>query len=494
MFLVPGPVLGRTLKGCGFGGIFVAISQYIRYNKRGKAPPRPGPMGGYSTGKEGRTVGVRYFQKDIETMPRAQLEALQLERLRRMVDYCYNNVPFYHKRLGEAGIEGGGKIKALSDVQYIPFTTKDDIRDNYPFGMMAVPMKDIVRIHASSGTTGKPTVGVYTQGDIDQWAQYMARVVTAAGVTAEDIIQISFGYGLFTGALGLHFGLEKIGATVIPASSGNSEKQLMMLRDFGVTGLVATPSYALYLGELVRESGYPQEAYAKLRHGILGSEGCTEEMRRRIEESLGVTVTDNYGMTELQGPGVSGECTERCGLHFNEDGFLPEVIDPDTLQPKGRGEAGELVVTTLTRQGMPVLRYRTKDITRLHYEPCACGRTHARMEKVMGRTDDMLIIKGVNVFPSQIESVLVGMDNVGPHYQLVVTRKNYLDRLEVKVELTDSSLLESFGELQGLQKRIHDKLRSVLGLETKVTLVEPKSLERFQGKAKRVQDLRNTKN
>ena len=435
-------------------------------------------------------MAEKFFQKDIETMSRAQLDALQLERLRHMVDYCYNNVPFYHKRLGEAGITNGDKIKALSDIQYIPFTTKDDIRDNYPFGMLAVPMRDIVRIHASSGTTGKPTVGVYTKRDLDTWSDFVARVVIAAGVTEEDIIQISFGYGLFTGALGLHFGLEKIGATVIPASSGNSEKQLMMLRDFGVTGLVATPSYALYLGELVRESGYPAEAYGKLRHGILGSEGCTEEMRSRIEESLGVTVTDNYGLTELQGPGVSGECTHRCGLHFAEDGFLPEVIDPDTLQPVPRGEAGELVVTTLLREGMPVLRYRTKDITRLHYDPCACGRTHARMEKVMGRTDDMLIIKGVNVFPSQIESVLVGMENVGPHYQLVVTRENYLDRLEVKVELTDGSLLESFGELQALQGKIHGKLKSVLGLETKVSLVSPKSLERFQGKARRVLDLR----
>ncbi len=432
-----------------------------------------------------------FFQKEIETMKRPEIEALQLERLRRMVDYCYNNVPFYQERLSKAGITSGDKIKVLSDIQYIPFTTKDDIRDNYPFGLMAVPMKDIVRIHASSGTTGKPTVGVYTKADIDRWSDFVARIVTAAGVTAEDIIQISFGYGLFTGALGLHFGLEKVGATVIPASSGNSEKQLMMLRDFGVTGLVATPSYALYLGELVRESGYPKEAYGKLRHGILGSEGCTEEMRQRIEENLGINVTDNYGMTELTGPGVSGECEYRCGLHFAEDAFLPEIIDQDTLEHKAPGEAGELVVTTLMREGMPVLRYRTKDITRLNYEPCRCGRTHVRMDKVMGRTDDMLIIKGVNVFPSQIESVLVATEKVGPHYQLVVRKKNYMDNLEVKVELIDASLLESFGELEKVQRTIHDRLKSVLGLETKVTLVEPKSLERFQGKAKRVLDLRN---
>lgn len=433
---------------------------------------------------------ARFFQKDIETMRRPDIEALQLERLRRMVDYCYNNVPFYHERLGAAGITSGDKIKVLSDVQYIPFTTKDDIRDNYPFGMLAVPMKDIVRIHASSGTTGKPTVGAYTKEDIENWSDFVARIVTASGVTSEDIIQISFGYGLFTGALGLHYGLEKLGATVIPASSGNTQKQLMMFRDFGVTGLVATPSYALYLGEMVKESPYPASAY-KLRIGLLGSEGCTEEMRTQIEKNLHMFVTDNYGMTELGGPGVSGECELRCGLHFAEDHFLPEIIDQDTLERKGPGEVGELVVTTLSREGMPVLRYRTKDITRINYEPCACGRTHARMDKVMGRTDDMMIIKGVNVFPSQIESVLVGMEHVGPHYQLIVRKKNFLDTLEVKVELSNGELLQSYGELEALQHKIHDRLKSVLGLETKVTLAEPKSLERFQGKAKRILDLRN---
>ncbi len=430
-----------------------------------------------------------FYQKDVETMRRADIEALQLQKLKKMVDYCYNNIPFYHERLQAAGVTGD-KIKTLSDIQYIPFTTKDDIRDNYPFGMMARPMKDIVRIHASSGTTGKPTVGVYTQKDIDTWAELIARIAAASGVTDEDIIQISFGYGLFTGALGLHYGLEKLGATVIPASSGNTQKQLMMFRDFGVTGLVATPSYALYLGEMVKESPYPASAY-KLRIGLLGSEGCTEEMRTQIEKNLHMFVTDNYGMTELGGPGVSGECELRCGLHFAEDHFLPEIIDRDTMEHKAPGEVGELVVTTLSREGMPVLRYRTKDITRIHYEPCACGRTHARMDKVMGRTDDMLIIKGVNVFPSQIESVLVGMEHVGPHYQLIVRKKNFLDTLEVKVELNNGELLQSYGELEGVQRKIHDRLKSVLGLETKVTLAEPKSLERFQGKAKRVLDLRN---
>ncbi len=431
-----------------------------------------------------------FFQKDLETMPRKDLEALQLKRLKRMVDYCYDNIPFYHEKLGQAGVTGD-KIKTLSDLQYIPFTTKDDIRDNYPFRMLAVPMKQIVRIHGSSGTTGKMTVGAYTRGDLDRWSDQVARVAVSAGVTDEDIVQISFGYGMFTGALGLHYGLEKIGAAVIPASSGNTEKQLMMFRDFGVTTLVATPSYAVYLGEAVRESGYPMSDY-KLRLGLLGSEGCTPEMRAQIEKNLNMLVTDNYGMTELSGPGVSGDCPCRNGMHFAEDHYLPEIIDRDTFERKEPGEVGELVITTLTREGMPVLRYRTKDITCLHDEPCPCGRTHVRMDKVMGRTDDMLIIKGVNVFPSQVESVLVGMAHVGPHYQLVVRRgANFLDTLEVKVELVNGDLLEHYRELEQLQRRIHDRLKSVLGLDTKVTLVEPKSLERFQGKAKRVLDLRN---
>ena len=397
---------------------------------------------------------------------------------------------FYHTKLGDAGVTGD-KIKTLSDIQYIPFTTKDDMRDNYPFGLMAVPMKQIRRVHASSGTTGKMTVGVYTKQDLENWSDQVARIAVAAGVTEEDIVQISFGYGMFTGALGLHYGLEKVGAAVVPASSGNTVKQLMMFRDFGVTALVATPSYAVYLGEAVRESGYPMSDY-KLRLGLLGSEGCTTSMRAQIEKNLGIVVTDNYGMTELSGPGVSGDCPVRGGMHFAEDHYLPEIIDRETLEPKAKGEVGELVVTTLTRQGMPVLRYRTKDITRLNYEPCPCGRTHVRMDKVMGRTDDMLIIKGVNVFPSQVESVLIGMENIGPHYQLVVRRgSNFLDTLEVKVELTNGDLLERYRELEQLQKSIHDRLKSVLGLETKVTLVEPKTLERFQGKAKRVLDLRN---
>lgn len=430
------------------------------------------------------------FQKDIETMPRKGIEAIQLERLKKLVKYCYDNVPLYHKRLSDAGVFDGEKIKELSDIQYIPFTTKDDFRDNYPFGLMAAPMKDIIRIHASSGTTGKPTVGVYTKDDVKIWADCVARVAAAGGVTADDIIQISFGYGLFTGALGLHYGLENIGATVIPASSGNTEKQLMMMRDYGVTGLVATPSYALYLSEAIKEGKYPLSDY-KLKLGILGSEPCTEAMRSQIENNLNIRVSDNYGMTELGGPGVSGDCTARDGMHFAEDHFLPEIINTDTGERLGEGEVGELVVTTLTKRGMPVLRYRTKDITKLNYEPCSCGRTHCRMSKTMGRTDDMLIIKGVNVFPTQIENILIEIEDIAPHYMLVVTRENFRDALEIKVELTNASLLENYQSLNNLRAYIEHKMQSILGLRTKVTLVAPKTLERFQGKAKRIVDLRN---
>ena len=430
------------------------------------------------------------FQKDIETLPRKEIEAIQLERLKWVVKYCYDNVPLYHQRLTDCGVLDGSKIKQLSDIEYIPFTTKDDFRDNYPFGLMAADMKDIVRIHASSGTTGKPTTGVYTKEDLDIWSDCVARVACAGGVTPDDIIQISFGYGLFTGALGLHYGMEKLGATVIPASSGNTAKQLMMLRDWGVTGMVATPSYALYLSEAMKEEGYPLSDYS-LRLGILGSEPCTVSMRDQIERNFNIRVSDNYGMTELGGPGVSGDCEARDGMHFAEDHFLPEIIDHDTGKRLGEGEVGELVITTLTRRGMPVLRYRTKDITKITYEPCSCGRTHARMAKTMGRTDDMLIIKGVNVFPTQIENILINIKDIAPHYMLIITRENYRDSLEIKVELENVELLEQYQRLSDLKKFIEAKMQSILGLRTKVTLVAPKTIERFQGKAKRIVDLRN---
>ena len=429
-----------------------------------------------------------FFQKDIETMPRKSIEKIQLERLKWLVDYCNRNVKFYHDRLERAGVTAD-KIKSLEDIQYIPYTTKEDIRDNYPFGLFGQPVNKIIRIHAASGTTGKPTVVGYTKNDIENWSDCMARLCMAAGASEEDIIQIAFGYGLFTGALGLHYGLEKIGATVVPTSSGNTEKQIMLMQDFKTSGLVSTPSYAQYIGETAKEMGVIDKI--NLRLGLFGSEGCTEEMRSQIEKTLGLFATDNYGMSELMGPGVSGECELRCGMHINEDHFLAEVIDPHTLQVLPKGAQGELVVTTLSKEGIPMLRYRTKDITKIDYEPCKCGRTFARMAKIMGRTDDMLKIRGVNVFPSQIESVLMGFEQIAPHYQLVITRSNFSDHLEVKVELADSSLLENYAALESLRCSIHHNLKTVLGIETKVSLVEHKSLERFQGKAKRILDLRS---
>lgn len=430
-----------------------------------------------------------FFQKEIETMSREKLDELQLERLKHTVDFCINNIPFYSKRLLKAGVTSE-KIKCLSDIQYIPFTTKEDIRDTYPFGLFGKPMKDIIRIHASSGTTGKPTVVGYTKSDISNWSDCVARLSLAVGVTDEDIIQIAFGYGLFTGALGLHYGLEKLGATVIPASSGNTQKQVMLMKDFGVTGLVSTPSYALYMSEVAKENGITNEQL-KLKTGLFGSEGCTDEMRVEIEKAFNLFATDNYGMSELMGPGVSGECIHRCGMHINEDHFIPEIINSNTCEVLDKGETGELVITTITKEGIPMLRYRTKDITRLNYDTCKCGRTFARMDKIKGRSDDMLKIRGVNVFPSQIESVLIGIEHIGPHYQLVVRREGYMDTLEVKVELIDSSLLEQYGELEKLQNHVKNKLHTVLGIDCKISLVEQKTIERFQGKAKRIVDLRN---
>lgn len=431
-----------------------------------------------------------FFQKDIETMKRTDMERLQLERLRKIVQYCMDHVEFYNKRLTAAGITPE-KLKTLDDVQYIPFTTKEDIRDTYPFGLFAKPRKEIVRIHASSGTTGKPTVVGYTRNDLDIWADAVARLCVSVGVTDEDMANISFGYGLFTGALGLHYGLEKIGCSIVPCSSGNTEKQVMLMKDFGATVLVATPSYAMYIFETAKDMGYSKEDF-QLKIGLFGSEGCTPELRSQIEEAWGLFATDNYGMSELMGPGVSGECYLRDGLHIAEDHFLPEIINSTTGERLPGGETGELVFTTLTKEGIPILRYRTKDISRLNYEPCACGRTHVRMDKIKGRADDMLKIRGVNVFPSQIESVLISAEHIGPHYQLIVRREGYTDSLEVKVELIDAELLEKYSELERLRNELRSKLKTVLGIDAKVTLAEPKSIERYVGKAKRVVDLRNT--
>ncbi len=429
-----------------------------------------------------------FWQEQIETMDRAELERLQLEKLKKLVDYCYNRVPFYKKKLDEAGVTAD-KIKALSDIQYIPYTTKDDIRDTYPFGLFAVDKKEIVRLHASSGTTGNPTVVGYTKNDMKMWTECVSRLVVAAGATSDDIVQIAFGYGLFTGALGLHYGLENIGATVVPTSTGNTEKQLKLMRDFGTTALVSTPSYALYIAEVANDIGIDCREL-NVRLGLFGSEGCSNEMRAKVEEAWNLFATDNYGMSELCGPGVSGECRFRCGMHFAEDHFLPEIIDSATGAVKARGDEGELVVTTLSKEGIPLLRYRTKDITRLHYDKCECGRTHVRMEKPMGRADDMLKIKGVNVFPTQIESVLVSIPEVGPQYQIVLGTKNYMDTFEINIEVSDASMLTSFKALEDLQLKVRHKLQTVLGLDAKINLVEPKSLERFVGKAKRVIDNR----
>ncbi|MCI9415158.1 MAG: phenylacetate--CoA ligase [Clostridiales bacterium] len=438
-------------------------------------------------------MGNPIFNREMECIRRSDLERLQLERLRELVDYCDRNVEFYHKRLQAAGVTAD-RLKTLSDIQYIPYTTKEDLRDNYPFGLFSVPMKDMVRVHASSGTTGNPTVVGYTREDLDNWSEQVARLACAAGADENTVVQICFGYGMFTGALGLHYGLEKIGATVVPTSSGNTEKQLKFMRDFGTDAIVATPSYCMFLAEAAREKAgeFPMELY-KLKLGILGSEGSTPEMRTEIEQRWGggFFATDNYGLSELNGPGMSGECPVRDGLHINEDHFLCEVIDSGTGEALAPGSTGELVVTNLTKRGLPMLRYRTKDITNINYEPCACGRTTARMHKIIGRTDDMLKIRGVNVFPTQVESALIGVTEIGPHYQLVVRRKGFADSLEVRVELIDGTLLDRYGELEALQLRIHDRIKAILGIEITVSLVEPKSIERFTGKAKRVIDLRN---
>lgn len=428
------------------------------------------------------------WNKKMECMDREELAALQLQRLKDTVEHVYHNVPFYRERLDRVGMTPD-KFKTLRDLEEIPYTTKDDIRDHYPFGLFAVPMREIVRVHASSGTTGKPTVVGYTKEDLDMWSECMARLITMGGATADDVAQIAFGYGLFTGAFGLHYGLEKVGATVVPTSSGNTEKQVMLMQDFGTTVLIATPSYAMYISEVIQDMGIKKENL-KLKYALLGAEGSTEEMRQELEQRLGIIATENYGLSEIMGPGVAGECLEKCGMHICEDCFYTEIIDSQSGQVKPWNELGEVVITPLLKKGFPLLRYRTKDLSYVMEEPCKCGRTSARLAKIQGRADDMLIIKGVNVFPSQIESVLVGMEHIGPYYQLTVTKNGYFDELEVAVELTDASILDSYGELERLTRQVKHKIHTVLGLDVKLKLVEPKSLQRFTGKAKRVIDLR----
>ncbi len=377
----------------------------------------------------------------------------------------------------------------MEDIKKIPYTTKADLRDNYPYGLLAVPMDDIVRVHASSGTSGKPTVVAYTKNDLDMWSDCVARLIVAAGGRKSDVVQISFGYGLFTGALGLHQGWEKVGASVIPASSGNTERQVMLMKDLGATALVATPSYGLYISEVMERMGLKKEDF-KLRIGLFGSEASSPEMHQELQNKLGVFPTDNYGLSEIIGPGVSGECEFKCGMHINEDHFYPEIVDRDTLEPLQDGEWGELVITTLTKEGLPMLRYRTKDITRLITDKCKCGRTTVRMDRIQGRSDDMLIIRGVNVFPSQIEGVLMSIPEIGGNYEIVVERIGHLDKLTINVEVKDFALLDNYSKLEDLVKKVRQKLKVVLQIDAVVRLVEPQSLKRFEGKAKRVTDLR----
>lgn len=428
------------------------------------------------------------YDVKVETMSRSEKREIQLKRLKNTVQYCYDNVKFYKDKFDAIGLLPSD-IQTLEDIVKIPFTVKSDLRDNYPYGLLAKPLDEMVRVHASTGTSGKPTVVVYTANDLELWTECVARLVTAAGGRKSDIVHIAFGYGLFTGALGLHQGFERIGATVVPTSSGNTERNIMLMKDLGTTALVSTPSYALYIAETMEAMGY-KKSDLKLRIGLFGSEASTAEMMQSIREKLGVFPTDNYGLSEIIGPGVSGECEEKCGMHINDDHFYPEIVDKETLMPVQEGELGELVLTTITKEGMPLLRYRTKDITTITTEPCKCGRTTARMSKVVGRSDDMLKIRGVNVFPSQIERVLLSIPEVASHYEIVLTRENFMDKLEVMIEVADGNLLTDYSSLEKLVKKIRSELKKELLLDAVVKLVEPKTLKRFEGKAKRVTDLR----
>lgn len=429
------------------------------------------------------------WNNDFETLPREALESLQLKRLQQTVEKVYASVPFYRSSFDQWGIKPA-HIKTLDDLRRLPFTLKQDMRDSYPYGLFAVPLEQIVRIHASSGTTGKPTVVGYSRRDIENWTELMARSFVAAGTHQGDIIHNAYGYGLFTGGLGAHYGAERVGASVIPMSGGNTKKQLMIMQDFGSTVLTCTPSYSLYLAEVAAEEGIDIRSL-KLKVGILGAEPWSEMMRQEIETKLNIKAIDIYGLSEILGPGVGIECIEaQNGLHIWEDHFIPEIIDPETGEVLPDGEKGELVITTITKEGIPLIRYRTRDITRIIKEPCICGRTHARIERLSGRSDDMLIIRGVNVFPSQIESVLFDIDGVEPHYQLIVERDGKLDTLEVQVEVNEQTFSDEVKVLQGLSNKIRKDIKDLLGVTCKVRLVEPKTITRSEGKAQRVVDNR----
>lgn len=429
------------------------------------------------------------YDIDRETAPREELEQLQLTRLQALVERAFANVGFYRRKFEEAGLLPG-HVKNLSDLKYLPFTEKQDLRNNYPFGLFAVPRENVVRIHASSGTTGKATVVGYTHRDVRNWAKLMARAFMAAGVDRGDVVHNAYGYGLFTGGLGAHYGAEELGATIVPISGGGTKRQVMLLRDFGATVLCSTPSYSLFLHEAAMEAGI-SISDLPLRIGIFGAEPWTEEMRHDIESKLGLIALDIYGLSEIMGPGVAMECAvAQKGLHIFEDHFLPEIIDPLTGEQLPPGETGELVLTTLTKEAQPLIRYRTRDITSLNYIPCRCGRTHVRMARIKGRSDDMLIIRGVNVFPSQIEAILLETEGLAPHYQLILDRQGVLDTLEVQVEVDEKIFSDEVRHLQRLEAKIQGNIKEFLGVTAKVKLVEPKSLARSEGKAKRIIDRR----
>jgi len=428
------------------------------------------------------------WNEKIECASRNEMDAIQSEALIKTVQRIYHNIPSYRTKMQEKGLVPGD-IKSVEDLSKLPFTNKSDLRDGYPFGMFSVPMSEIVRVHASSGTTGKPTVVGYTRNDLQMWSEVVTRALCMAGVHKNDIVQVAYGYGLFTGGLGLHYGTENLGATVIPISGGNTKKQIQLMQDFGTSVIACTPSYALFLAEVMEEAGIDPEAL-NLRVGIFGAEPWSENMRREIESKLKLKAIDIYGLSEVVGPGVSCECEEQAGMHVNEDHFIPEIIDPETLEPVSKGEMGELVFSTVTKEGIPILRYRTRDLTRLVYDKCSCGRTLVRMEKCTGRSDDMLIIRGVNVFPSQIESVLLDMSETEPHYLLIVEREGTLDILKLLVEVQEQFFSDEIRELEALRKKITGNIQSTLGISVEVKLVEPKTIERTAGKAKRVIDNR----
>lgn len=428
------------------------------------------------------------WNPDYETLPAGELERLQDERLGTLVDMLYRRVAFFRTKMDASGIKPGD-IRGIGDLSRLPFTTKDELRSGYPFELLAVDLREIVEIHTSSGTTGKPVVDAYTAGDLDTWAESMARTLSAGGATRHDIVQNAYGYGLFTGGLGVHYGARRIGATVLPISGGNTKRQVELLRDFGTTVLTCTPSYALYLAEALREEGMKPRDMG-LRSGFFGAEPWSDTMRSEIQANLGLKAYDIYGLTEIIGPGVAFECERQEGLHVNEDLFYPEIVDPETGRVLPDGQKGELVITTLTKQGTPILRYRTRDITYLDRSPCPCGRTTVRMHRLLGRTDDMLIVRGVNVFPSQIEEVILAIEGVEPHYQIIVDRRNQLDSLEVQVEMTEGLFSDEIRDLERTEKLIESRLYGTLNIHSRVKLVEPKTIARSEGKAKRILDKR----